>query len=1190
MTSGEEFSFSKSEEEHILQVVRRSSTWSNLDEHWPDLLSHIVQEPINDRFTYWKHDLPRISSILNNPVSFTDTPLQRREIADTGKTVSNDWGVLVQRRSGARHGQGGRKRAASGVVQRLQVSDEVCRLLCRALSSLIGSDILQCVELIIKTVLNKKTLPNSINLQKEDQPWNQMQSNMSLKPYELIDSPLFSACHMVHYSGLQRGQGNAMERHFVCFWIGIRGHLYCTCVGSTRFRSVHLNTLEESEITTCRCIHTQGMLQFIESIASEADVKPIDVSLTVSTIFEQFSKSSINSYRVLLPMASAYHKGSVIIVTSISAGEDMFLFVPVRVLRRRSGLACCFCDATHFQHCFHVRQCHHLESSKREMGGKIEKTTREEGADCYSNAFDVDSTSCISHLALSPVNCKRSIRVDLEVARAAVRRETFKLNAPHTCHCGYTVLHSTRVVHQGGVIMCTVGPCLMEVEEFRCSNPDDSHRVIQEGRSSCVLLLNVSTAATHVLLRRELIGVIMGNGTLSGRLKHFHSMSVENARSGILSPDVNPRSFRTMVKLTTEMLRLMTLSPSASLFQCGICDIDDGHDKRVDVICVDGIYQGYLKRKQVASTNFSEICTTFPVSKSQSGLTFRRPNTRFIRKISSHAFLIKAIRGKEISCKTRFDAEAIVSAVRLASASTLDEYYFLGSVCGTTEYDYFEDIGSESTLNGINSLVSSLFNTSVLLDRLLRPLYSYISDSLRHSSHTSELRKTGAMGRKFKAPTGHFPLHSNYRRGVPSLLNQISGLLLVGRNGSELCWKPEIQLFFSSQCDGGTLGQELMSIFTAFIQGPVCQFILERDVTALRRLSDVCRVHERVEIHEIVHDTIDVRGNLTSAKDFIRRNRLIRAGLITILQLEEYNQAIGFQVRQSFGTIFSLAARLVEKYYRFYDFTRANHPAIQYARKWDSSSRPELIRQFNEAFNPTRPSTYSMFELACQTGSYFPALPQVRPLPFNVDEVGNAEQPDFGVCSKEYLQRQSSYTPGAIVISCSCPKSISFGFKVLCNDEGPKAILDTIITRFPEIPRYVIYDFACGLYSSAAHSLWWALRDTVIVTDGFHLKNHSQCSPAYNPRLHSELDLANTVAHEQNNRAIKGIGKSLRNCSQRTYVGLLSYLLIIENIRAKTRRAEQYFTAQNFDDFDLHWCYYVCLAERCTCCDTVTST
>ncbi len=77
--------------------------------------------------------------------------------------------------------------------------------------------------------------------------------------------------------------------------------------------------------------------------------------------------------------------------------------------------------------------------------------------------------------------------------------------------------------------MCSVGPCRMKVEQYRCSSPHCSSSIVSEGRENCVLLDKVTSGATHAVLRRELFGVVISNGTLTGRLRHYHSYVTANA-------------------------------------------------------------------------------------------------------------------------------------------------------------------------------------------------------------------------------------------------------------------------------------------------------------------------------------------------------------------------------------------------------------------------------------------------------------------------------------------------------------------------------------------------------------------------------------------------------------------------------------------------------------------------------------
>ncbi len=115
----------------------------------------------------------------------------------------------------------------------------------------------------------------------------------------------------------------------------------------------------------------------------------------------------------------------------------------------------------------------------------------------------------------------------------------------------------------------------MHVEEYICSSSTCNSPVIAEGRDQCIILENRRTAATHALLRRELYGVVISNGTLTGRLRHYHSYVTSNSFFGVIPSDPACRSVKTEVKLCSFMLKLMCLSPPESLFRCRTCEKSD---------------------------------------------------------------------------------------------------------------------------------------------------------------------------------------------------------------------------------------------------------------------------------------------------------------------------------------------------------------------------------------------------------------------------------------------------------------------------------------------------------------------------------------------------------------------------------------------------------------------------------------
>lgn len=192
----------------------------------------------------------------------------------------------------------------------------------------------------------------------------------------------------------------------------------------------------------------------------------------------------------------------------------------------------------------------------------------------------------------------------------------------------------------------------------------------------------------------------------------------------------------------------------------------------------------------------------------------------------------------------------------------------------------------------------------------------------------------------------------------------------------------------------------------------------------------------------------------------------------------------------------------------------------------------------------------------------------------------------FGICSKSYFQGTRSFTQGALKFLCSCSNPIIMGLKVFEKNEGPRAVLDIIISRFATLPRHVIYDFACGLYSAALNNLWWALEDTTVVSDNLHSQNHT-CSPNFTPTAHDSLNMMNTVSHEQRNSAITQMQDSLRATSQESYIALLAYQACLLNLKAKTLSSPKYETRSepHPNENHLEWAWFHCLGWSCPCCD-----
>ena len=135
------------------------------------------------------------------------------------------------------------------------------------------------------------------------------------------------------------------------------------------------------------------------------------------------------------------------------------------------------------------------------------------------------------------------------------------------------------------------------------------------------------------------------------------------------------------------------------------------------------------------------------------------------------------------------------------------------------------------------------------------------------------------------------------------------------------------------------------------------------------------------------------------------------------------------------------------------------------------------------------------------------------------------------------------------------------------------------------MPKLVIYYFGCGLLRSTIHSLWWALKKSTFLSDGFHFVNHT-CHAGFHPRSHNACDGRNTVSHEQRNCQLVLLKPSIRGCSRDFYIAPLGYHVMIRNFQAKVKSASGQEMGMEFfsNEKNLqHW-YFKKFKFSCLCC------
>ena len=522
----------------------------------------------------------------------------------------------------------------------------------------------------------------------------------------------------------------------------------------------------------------------------------------------------------------------------------------------------------------------------------------------------------------------------------------------------------------------------------------------------------------------------------------------------------------------------------------------------------------------------------------------------------------------------------IAAAVRIASETALPAHFFVSSICGTFPTDYTSDIGN-GCLKKLRELTTALFHTELLVYRLLEPLQKLFQRQGKRQK--TVLRSNEKL------------TNSEVYTVVTNSISRISELVQIEEG---VAWNETILPFFNK----ADLGKKLLQLYTSLLQGPVTHLIRRDETSSTAVLGNACIQYKAEDFMKamarknfVATSEAKIEVHEDQILNILQNLRIFAAGLFCASAVDEKtkNQDKKAGLLPAFGGVLLEAVKLVKSWYSFQDeqeCKRGSAPAIN-ATDWKSRDLHVLREKFKKLSSSDRfrPSWGAEYDDLFVTGAYFPSLPQVCPLPFNDNKVKITDVDSYGFCSKHYLQRNASFTPGALAFSRSCSHPKVLGFKVLERDEVPRAVLDVLVSRFASLPAFVIYDFACGVYESAVNALWWVIESSTLVSDPFHANNQT-CSPAFIPFAHVKLNKLNTVSHEQRNRPIAKIKGSLQQTKQDVEISLLAYRIIINSIEAKARRAEENQSPVPIRSVeDIEWSFFRRLGLRCYCCSAATN-
>ena len=114
-----------------------------------------------------------------------------------------------------------------------------------------------------------------------------------------------------------------------------------------------------------------------------------------------------------------------------------------------------------------------------------------------------------------------------------------------------------------------------------------------------------------------------------------------------------------------------------------------------------------------------------------------------------------------------------------------------------------------------------------------------------------------------------------------------------------------------------------------------------------------------------------------------------------------------------------------------------------------------------------------------------------------------------------------------------------------------------MLSRFLVLPEFLIYDNGCNLYDFALNRSPAPFIRTKILSDGFHWKNHKNCSPAFNsseyPSLAGKASYLilgiSSVLHEQKNRYLDKLKSTSVHMKINTFARILIHTLETLNLR-----------------------------------------
>lgn len=143
----------------------------------------------------------------------------------------------------------------------------------------------------------------------------------------------------------------------------------------------------------------------------------------------------------------------------------------------------------------------------------------------------------------------------------------------------------------------------------------------------------------------------------------------------------------------------------------------------------------------------------------------------------------------------------------------------------------------------------------------------------------------------------------------------------------------------------------------------------------------------------------------------------------------------------------------------------------------------------------------------------------------------------------KHAKKNGRLGSGCVVYWCARHR-ICLGWELLLEGESPKQVYHTLASRFPKMPKVIIYDNGCNLTEYCLNRSPELLDDTVCLSDGFHFCHHINCAHCFDCKKFSRLlNGISSVTHEQKNALLARMKLTAPDMRYDSFMILISVVL-----------------------------------------------